>query len=162
VLTVSCCGQGKQIQKDECRVFSLSSLCEPGHVPFDEENHWLFLLAMSWVLADIMPEQKLRMQSFVYLFAWNNKHIPLGLSTPTIGSWWSQWGIMAASHCHSVWRWQLDSFFSYLCWFDQNWHNSQSIQSIIFEFSMQYNRYLSTWKYELRGNLLLHKENWAV
>ncbi len=33
----------------------------------------------------------------------------LFLSTPTIGSLWTQWAVMAASHCYSWWRWWSDT-----------------------------------------------------
>lgn len=29
------------------------------------------------------------------------------LTTPTFGSWWILWGIMATSHCYLWWRWCL-------------------------------------------------------
>ncbi len=29
----------------------------------------------------------------------------LYLSASTVGSWWSQWGVIAASHCYSWWKW---------------------------------------------------------
>ncbi len=31
------------------------------------------------------------------------------LSTPTVGIWRGQWWVMAASHCHSLWRWWSDN-----------------------------------------------------
>ncbi len=54
------------------------------------------------------------------------KQIIIHLDTPTIGSWWTQWwGVMAASHYHSWWKWWSDtlgvtvlrfSVLSFLCW----------------------------------------------
>jgi hypothetical protein len=58
------------------------------------------------------------------------------LCATTLGSWWSQWGVIRASHCHSSWRgwlsgtlWMiltrlwLHSFLFCLLWFAQNSHN---------------------------------------
>jgi hypothetical protein len=46
--------------------------------------------------------QKCRMRIFVQLFAWNFEQIVAYLSTPIVRSWWSQWGLRAASHCRHV------------------------------------------------------------
>ncbi len=70
---------------------------------------------------------------------------------PTVGCWWSHWGVMAASHCHLWWRslstilwvvlsrWCLHSFLLVLFWFVQNWHNSY-LQSVFVEFFLQSHR----------------------
>jgi hypothetical protein len=49
------------------------------------------------------------------------------LCKPTVGSWWSQWGVMAARQWYSSWRWWFDTLWvtlirlwshSFLvCWF---------------------------------------------
>jgi hypothetical protein len=66
------------------------------------------------------------------------------LCTPTVRSWWSQQGEMAASQWHSWWVWWFDtldwhwwlslhSFLLCLSWFGQNQHNGY-LQSILVEF----------------------------
>jgi hypothetical protein len=46
-------------------------------------------------------------QRFVWWFAWASGQILICLSIPTVGSWWSQWVVMAACCCYSWWRWWL-------------------------------------------------------
>ncbi len=46
------------------------------------------------------------------MFARNFEELVIYVSIPTVASWWSQWGVIAASHCHSWCRW----------WSDTLWH----------------------------------------
>ncbi len=56
---------------------------------------------------------------FLWLFALKFKAIAClklcvifkTLSRPTTGSWWSQWGVMAARSCYSWWSWSCDTLW---------------------------------------------------
>ncbi len=47
---------------------------------------------------------KLRTWIFMFLFTVSFENTIVYSCIDIIGSWWSQWGVMAASHCHSWWR----------------------------------------------------------
>ncbi len=68
--------------------------------------------------------------------------------TPTIGSWWSQWGVIVACHFYSWWkvmlitlwvtlvRLSICSCLSCYWWFCCNWQSGH-LQSFVGEFSPQ-------------------------
>ncbi len=41
----------------------------------------------------------------------NLSRLLIYLSTSAVEGWWIQWGLMAASHCHSWWRWWSDTLW---------------------------------------------------
>jgi hypothetical protein len=56
-----------------------------------------------WLLLQLLEMwEELMMQ--IVLFAGNFGPIIMFWSTPSVRSWWSQWGDMAASHCYSWWK----------------------------------------------------------
>jgi hypothetical protein len=56
-----------------------------------------------WLLLQLLEMcEELMMQNV--LFAGNFGLIIMFWSTPSVRSWWSQWGDMAASHCYSWWK----------------------------------------------------------
>ncbi len=104
------------------------------------------IVGVSQRLNGVLPiasgKQKLRLQTFVWLFAWNFGQIILYLSTTTVGSWWSWWGVMVASLCYihgegdglvlCQWcSWGYDHTFC-LFWFCWNWHKG-CLQSFLVE-----------------------------
>jgi hypothetical protein len=67
-------------------VFSLCLLSVYWH------HGWVFLLLKKmW--------QTFVMQIFCNHFPWVLSRLVICLSTPMIGGWWNQWGVMAASNC---------------------------------------------------------------
>ncbi len=76
---------------------------------------------------------------------------------PLFGSWWSQWGVMAARHfCHSWCKWWSDTLWAalprlwlhllFLCFFGFGWngHNSYP-QCVLVEYSLWSHGYISIW-----------------
>lgn len=56
-----------------------------------------------WLLLQLLEMwEELMMQ--IVLFAGNFGLIIMFWSTPSVRSWWSQWGDMVASHCYSWWK----------------------------------------------------------
>jgi hypothetical protein len=69
-----------------CRIASLLE-CELTH-------DWVFLLLL-----------EMRKKLSMLVFAWNFEQIVMFSSAPTLGIWWMQWVVIAASHYHTSWRW---------------------------------------------------------
>jgi hypothetical protein len=74
----------------------------------------LFLAYVSWVPVNIMTgrscyfwkcDRNIGCRFFVYILTWTFEKSTIDLSAATIRSWWHQWEIVAASHCHSWWKW---------------------------------------------------------
>jgi hypothetical protein len=74
----------------------------------------VFLAYVSWVPANIMTgcscyfwkcDRNLGCRFFVYILTWTFEKIIIDLSAASIRSWWHQWEVVAASHCHSWWKW---------------------------------------------------------
>jgi len=72
--------------------------------------YWLCRLA-SLLECELTHEQvfllllEMRKKLSMLVFAWNFEQIVMFSSAPTLGSWWMQWVVIAASHCHTSWRW---------------------------------------------------------
>ncbi len=63
---------------------------------------------MTWIWRALkMGTAKIHSFSFPWDFIFLGRSIYS--STPTVGSWSSKRGVMAASHCYSWWRWWSDS-----------------------------------------------------
>jgi len=94
-------------------------------------HDWVFpLLLEMW--------HELRMQILYHCllrFGW----IKMYLSKPTIGSWWSQWVVMAACHCYLWWTWWSDTLWATLI---RSWlHPLSCYPQIAFvEISLQFHR----------------------
>ncbi len=76
---------------------------------------------VSWLLANVMTKSsccfwKCNRNSghriFVSWFAQYFGQVIINISTPTVRSWWSQWGVMAAHHCYSWGRWWSDTLWA--------------------------------------------------
>ncbi len=92
----------------QCLIHILWCMLEPSCICI------LFLAYVSWVLANIMTgcscyfwkcDRNLGCRFFVYILTWTFEKIIIDLSAATIRSWWHQWEVIAASHCHSWWEW---------------------------------------------------------
>ncbi len=127
------------------------------------------------MLAKIIPHSSLllevQQELATLIFAWNFEQIIKSLSTLTFGSGWIQWGVNAASHCHSQWRWWSDAFWVTLICSDHT-HSccayfnlartyiTVSLQSVVLEVSLQSDRYALMQSKLL--NLFAMGRNWSA
>jgi hypothetical protein len=108
----------------------------------------VFLLAVSWVQANIMTESSHRFQECNRNSGHNRLYNGLPkvfgfiivLIYTLVRSWWSQFRVMAARHCYSWWRWWSNTMWVTLIDYDCA-HGCDSFNVVWSPLSHKYNFY---------------------